>query len=92
MTFLRDKLQGLTYALSNFFKSVLGFNFCKVDNFRRKILGYLVFVKLTGDNLTELCRDDARMGVIFARDIDAEYIGISGANVVCFLEVKLNND
>jgi hypothetical protein len=43
MMFLRYKVQGLRYTLSNFSKSVLGFDFQKVDNFCCKILRYFVF-------------------------------------------------
>lgn len=77
-------------TLSDFPKTVLRPDFCEVDDFRRQILWYLSFVELTGDDLTELGRNHAWMRVFFTRDVDAEYIGILRADIVCFLEMTRN--
>ena len=65
------------YALGNFSKAVLRLDFRKPDDLRGKILRYFSFVKLTRNNGTQLCGDNARMRIIFARDVNAKDIRIS---------------
>jgi hypothetical protein len=47
------------------------------------------FVELTRNDFTQLGRDNARMRVFFARDVDTKYIGIPDADIVRFLEMEL---
>ena len=77
------------YALGNFVKAVLRLDFRKLDDFRSKILWYFSFVKLTRNNVTQFCGDNARMRIVFARDVNAEHISISDPYVICFLKVEL---
>ena len=82
----------ITYTLGDLSEAVLGLYLRKVHNFRCKILGYLSFIELTRNNLTELGRNHARMRVVFSRDVDAKYIGIPGPEVVRLLEMELYNN
>jgi hypothetical protein len=89
---LRDNIERKeTHALGDLPKPVLRLDLCKVDDLRGKIFGNLSLVKLSRNDLTQFCRDNAWVRVVFARDVDTEYIGITDADVICFLEMELYN-
>ena len=75
--------------MGNLSKPISRLNLCTLDNLCSKIFGNLLFVELTQDNLTQLCRDNTWMQVVFARDVDTEYIRIPDVDIVCFLKVEL---
>jgi hypothetical protein len=53
----------------------LGVDFRQSASFAALILEYRLFVKLTGDNLIELRKNDARMGVICAETLTLNILG-----------------
>ena len=78
-----------THALGNFPKPVLRLDLGKLDDLRSEVLGNFSFVKLARNYVTQLGRNYARMGVLFSRDVDSEYIRILNAYVVGLLKMKL---
>ena len=77
------------YTLCNLPKLVLRLNLRKLDYLHSKIFWNFSFVELTWDDLTQLGRDNARKGIFFARNVDAEYIHILDTDIVGLLEVEL---
>ena len=75
--------------MGNLPKPVLRPDLRKLDDLRGKIFRDFSFVKLTRDYLAQLRRDNTRMRVLFARNVDAEYVRIPNVYVVGLLEVPL---
>jgi hypothetical protein len=77
------------YALRNHPKPVLRLDLSKIDDLRGKVFGNLLFVQLTRNDFTQLGRDNTRMRVFLARDVNTEHIGRPNMNVMSFLDSEM---